>query len=152
LTVTVGAGQMAAHMLFNWTASSDIDVVNVWNVNTAFGASIYTSTYVGSPDDPDGSATATTVYSFSSSDPDSNGIKGLGMIDGPFGGFNANFNLTFPVGVVTGVTVPMVTLASGGGGGGGGCAISGRSGFDPVLPGSLLLALSWLGWRRLKKQ
>lgn len=46
---------------------------------------------------------------------------------------------------------PVSQLASSSGGGGGGCAISGNSPFDPVLPGSLLLALSWLGWRRAKQ-
>ena len=70
LDFTVGAGQVGAHILFNWGATVDIDVVNVWDVSTVAGVTTYTST-----------------------DVDGDGILGLGMVDGAFPGFNANFNL-----------------------------------------------------------
>jgi len=70
LDFTVGAGQVGGHILFNWGATTDIDVVNVWDV---YGGR-YTST-----------------------DVDGDGILGLGMIDGAFPGFSANFSTFIPV-------------------------------------------------------
>ena len=76
--VVVGAGQVGGHILFNWGAVADIDVINVWDIGTDInGMTTYTSTDV----------TATNPVG-----PD--GILGLSMIDGAFAGFNANFNLT----------------------------------------------------------
>ncbi|MCW8923409.1 MAG: VPLPA-CTERM sorting domain-containing protein [Gammaproteobacteria bacterium] len=75
--VVVGAGQIGGHILFNWGATSDIDVVNVWDVT----AGVYTSTDVvaGNPAGP-------------------NGTPGSGMIDGPFLTYEANFSFdTNPV-------------------------------------------------------
>ena len=40
-----------------------------------------------------GNNPANTVWDLMSKDVDGDGVNGLGMIDGPFGGFNANFNL-----------------------------------------------------------
>ena len=68
---TVGAGQIGVSMLFNWGPNADIDVVNVWDVSSSGGVQTYTST-----------------------DWDGDGILGGKMIDGPFQGFSANFNLT----------------------------------------------------------
>jgi hypothetical protein len=70
--VTVGAGQVGGHILFNWGVSSDIDVVNVWDVT----------------DNGDG------TFSYFSTDWNGDNIRGAGMIDGPFQGFNANFDFT----------------------------------------------------------
>ena len=69
--VVVGPGQVGGHILFNWGATADIDVINVWDV----AGGVYTSTDV----------TATNPVG-----PD--GVRGLGMIDGAFVGFNANFD------------------------------------------------------------
>ena len=69
--ITVGTGQVGGHILFNWGATVDIDVINVWDVSTVGGVTTYTST-----------------------DIDGDGIAGIGMIDGAFPGFSANFNLT----------------------------------------------------------
>lgn len=69
LNFTVGAGQVGGHILFDWGVTSDIDVVNVWDVS----GDTYTST-----------------------DVDGDGVLGLGMTDGAFVGFNANFNFTAP--------------------------------------------------------
>ena len=71
--VEVGAGQIGGHILFDWGATADIDVVNVWDVNGL----VYTST--------DGIATNPV-------NPD--GVRGYGMLDGAFPGFNANFDFT----------------------------------------------------------
>jgi hypothetical protein len=71
--LVVGAGQVGGHVLFNWGATADIDVVNVWDV----ASGVYTSTdgVAGNPANPDG-------------------ILGYGMVDGPFPGFSANFDFT----------------------------------------------------------
>lgn len=74
VTFTVGAGQLGGNINFNWGATSGIDVFQVWNVATVGSQITYTST-----------------------DIDGNGIMGLGMIDGPFQGFSANFNMAAPV-------------------------------------------------------
>ena len=73
-TFTVGAGQVGATMLFDWSVNSNIGVVNVWDV-TSDGANNY---YV-------------------STDWDGDGILGGKMINGPFAGFSANFNMVEPV-------------------------------------------------------
>lgn len=74
VTFTVGAGQLGGNINFAWGATSGIDVFLVWNVATSGGNVTYTST-----------------------DIDGNGILGLGMVDGPFPGFSANFNTAHPV-------------------------------------------------------
>lgn len=74
ITFTVGAGQIGGAVKFGWGATGGIDVVNVWDVSTSGGFVNYTST-----------------------DIDGNGILGIGMVDGPFPGFNANFNMAAPV-------------------------------------------------------
>lgn len=68
--ITVGAGQVGGHILFNWNTTTDIDVLQVWNVD---GAGNYTS-----------------------QDIDGNGIMGAAMIDGAFPGFSANFEFNAP--------------------------------------------------------
>lgn len=85
--VVVGPGQVGGHILFNWGSTADIDVVNVWNEvcvpQPTFLECTYTST------DP---TVAGPV-----ANPD--GFRGIGMIDGAFPGFNANFDFvaTFPL-------------------------------------------------------
>lgn len=97
-TLTVGAGQLGAHMLFDWGGASattscgkancNIDVSVLWNPNAVFGGSFY----AGATNTAGNSAT--TVWNASSIDGDGNGIMGISMnAGGPFGGFNANFNL-----------------------------------------------------------
>ncbi len=77
--IVVGAGQVGGHILFDWGSSANIDVVNVWDVSAA---GVYTSTDVET-----GNANGESL----------DGIPGLSMIDGPFGGYNANFNFTSAV-------------------------------------------------------
>ena len=72
--VVVGAGQVGGHILFDWNTTTNIDVVNVWDV----AGDTYTSTDVNA---------------------DADGLPGLAMIDGAFPGFAANFNFTAPAAV-----------------------------------------------------
>lgn len=90
-TVTVGPNQIMAHIKFAWGATEGIDVVNVWEAGQAFAPSVMFT-------DPPRTAApwsgnADTFWAFMSSDWDGNAINGGGMIDGPFSGFNANFNV-----------------------------------------------------------
>jgi len=94
LALNVGPGQFGVHMLFDYgapastscgVASCDIDVAVLWNLNSAFGDPIYNAT--------DPSQTPTKVWNLASIDGNGDGIRGIPMVDGPFPGFNANFNL-----------------------------------------------------------
>jgi len=69
-TFTVAANQIGAHMLIDWNASLNIDVVMVWDVSSATGVTTYTS-----------------------SDWDGDGIPGGAMIEGPFPGFTLSLDL-----------------------------------------------------------
>lgn len=87
--VTVGVNQTMVHMKFGWGSTQGIDVVNVWQPGSWTGLN---------PDDPiftggGGGVYTGPVYSLVSTDWDANGIAGVAMIDGPFTGFNANFNV-----------------------------------------------------------
>jgi hypothetical protein len=80
VTFTVGAGQVGGHILFDWDTTTNIDVVNVWDVSG--------NTYTSRDWDMDGKNTYYPVY------PGEPNVRGGEMVDGPFGGFNANFNFT----------------------------------------------------------
>ena len=71
--VVVGPGQVGGHILFDWGVVPNIDVVNVWDHCTMCGSYVSTDVTATNPVGPDG-------------------ILGLGMIDGAFVGFNANFD------------------------------------------------------------
>ncbi len=105
ISMTVGAGQVGAHILFDWgkpdagspcgRANCDIDVVNVWNQNAAWDRLGATGTknqlfdgQAGLPPEP------TTTWVLVSTDVNGDGINGSPMVDGPFEGFYANFNST----------------------------------------------------------
>jgi len=83
-TVTVPDGQVGVHMLFNWNTTSDIDVIDVWQMDAVFGPSAMVTT---------GGGDAGQVWDGMSKDWDADSINGGQMIDGPFGGFSANFNV-----------------------------------------------------------
>jgi len=93
LTMTVGPGQIGAHILFDWNVTSNIDVVNVWNVDGvwdihgATGAKnkLWDGTAGQAPD-------PSTTWKLVSTDVNGDGINASPMVDGPFGGFYANFN------------------------------------------------------------
>ncbi len=89
LSMEVGPNQLGAHMLFDWATNKSIDVVLVWNFGCG-GAELVTS------------------------DPNGDGIPGTRMVDGPFKGFNATFDLKTLAGespITTGgfaTTIPVV--------------------------------------------
>jgi hypothetical protein len=89
ITFTVAAGQLGVHILFNWGPSTNIDVVDVWTPNAVFGPSpMHTGACGSNPADK--------VWDLMSTDWDGDGKNGYGMVDGPFMGFNANFNMMAP--------------------------------------------------------
>jgi len=96
--IVVGAGQVGGHILFDWGVTSDIDVINVWNiVESSVDATTIQQAYT-STDGPAGNP------------PNPDGIRGYGMIDGAFPGFSVNFD--FSVNVPD--TVPPVITLNGG--------------------------------------
>lgn len=93
LTLVVGPGQLGGHMLFNWSSSTDIDVIIQWDLNGAFGSPIFAGvpavhagTDIWNLVSVDGSGDTNGI-----TQPD--GLRGYRMVDGPFINFNANFNL-----------------------------------------------------------
>ncbi|BAV33870.1 hypothetical protein SCL_1565 [Sulfuricaulis limicola] len=86
--VTADASQVMVHMKFAWGSTEGIDVVNVWQSGS------WTSLNPGNPIFKGANGTYIgPIYNLVSTDWDGDGIAGGGMIDGPFQGFNANFNV-----------------------------------------------------------
>ena len=73
---TVGEGQLGGHILWDWSTTTDMDIVNVWDVSTVAGVTSYTST-----------------------DIDGDGIPGIGFIDGPFATVPLSANFDFSTAV-----------------------------------------------------
>lgn len=90
-TFTVPAGKIGAHMLFDWNTSQDIDVVLVWSQGSTYPASAFFSGPTTTADPWSGNTA--TVWDLASSDWDGDTVPGGAMIDGPFSGFHANFNV-----------------------------------------------------------
>jgi len=80
---TVGAGQVGGHILFDWSTTTNIDVINVWDVSG--------NTYTSRDWDADGK---NLYYGTAVIYPGETNVRGGEMIDGAFPGFNANFNFT----------------------------------------------------------
>jgi hypothetical protein len=97
ITFTVATGELGVHMLFNWLVSSNIDVVDVWTPNAVFGPSPLAAGGTGIC----GTNPANKVWDWMSSDWNGDGFNGYPMVDGPFTGFNANFNVMGIVGTAT---------------------------------------------------
>jgi len=117
LNVTVGAGQLGMHMLFDWNGSNNIDVFVVGNLNSVFGSGLlygttrdalgdlmcdanYTGTvvmnclYDGHNYGGAGAPTQDQPWMFASADGNGDGIMGIPMAPGgPVPGFSANFNI-----------------------------------------------------------
>lgn len=95
ISMTIPAGHVGAHILFDWNTTTDIDVVNVWDASgngvwdrhggTGDINKLYDGN-AGSAPDPD------TTWKLVSIDIDGDNINASPMVDGPFQGFNANFN------------------------------------------------------------
>ncbi|RDH80812.1 MAG: hypothetical protein DIZ80_17475, partial [endosymbiont of Galathealinum brachiosum] len=96
LTMTVGAGQVGAHMLFDWNGSLNTDVVNVYDVNSVFTTNSAGSLWMEGNYGPypwSGSPVAETIWRLASTDNDGDGIAGVPMVDGLLIGSSINFNL-----------------------------------------------------------
>ena len=104
LALTVGPNQLGAHILFDWSTTSNIDVVNLWNVDNAFTS-------------PSGFLGVTgQIFNLVSVDGNGNNFSGVPMVDGPFIGFHANFNLNFnpPIQPAAGVQAPILASVQNG--------------------------------------
>lgn len=73
VTLNVAPGQLGAHMLFKWGNTSNIDVVVAWDVGC-------------------------NEFDLTATDPDGDGFRGTPMVDGPFNGFNAAFDVSSTTG------------------------------------------------------
>jgi hypothetical protein len=137
MSFTVAAGQLAAHILFDWNGNNNISVVNLWSrepVGACLGSEV-----------PRLSADGTVIgYGLASLDVNGDGFAGLPMTaTSPFPRFNANFDL---YGDATGARPAGAITAAGPSGGG--CAVNQYGNGDQVIPAILLAALGYLGLRR----
>jgi hypothetical protein len=152
-TFTVGANQVGAHMLFDWgkddatkpcgKANCNIDVVDIWVQDEVFGPS---SPHTGAA----GFNATSTVWNLMSSDWDGDGQNGAAMIDGPFIGFKANFNLNFTGTLAPTNYTPTVNVDDPSGAKG--CSISTKP-VNALERGDWWLVagfLAWLGTIRLR--
>ncbi len=136
-TFTVGAGQIGAHMLFNWNNATNIDVVEVWNQNAVFGPS---GMYTGSA----ACNNPATVWNLMSTDWDNDGRNGGAMVDGAFVGFSANFNIrTSGTPLTCDAYTPTVNVSSPSGAGG--CSISARPS-NGIERGDWWIIAGFLAW------
>lgn len=110
INVTVGAGQIGMHMLWDWNGNLNVDVFVVANLSSVFGAGVGSSTdvqcsanYTGTIkknclfDGPGygsaGQPSGTQTWMLASSDPDGDGIMGVPMAaGGPTAGYTWNLN------------------------------------------------------------
>jgi len=115
-TMTIAEGQAGVHMLFDWNGNVNIDVVNVWDMNAIWGFGPNDGTGkskletelspcigIGKKADlstPECTTFFATEWMFTSTDFDGDGVPGSSMVDGPFTGFNANFNIRAEVSAV----------------------------------------------------
>lgn len=107
--MTVGAGQVGAHMLFNWSTSTDIDVVVLWDMNKSWNQTGTTSPFNLLTNT--GGNTADTVWNGVSidTDIDADNYSGTKMIDGPFSDQSANFSVNGILPLVPAVLTPNPT-------------------------------------------
>jgi hypothetical protein len=107
-TLVVGSDQLGMHMLFDWNTTTNIDVVVVLNKSQSFGSGL--SSFVNPTTCASAGSnclwTGATIPGGAGNRPAGNkvwmlvsvdtaggdGIPGSAMVDGPFSGFNANFN------------------------------------------------------------
>ena len=99
MNITVGDGQLGAHMLFDYNGSYNIDVVNLWDVDgiwadpdgaTSEANDMWTQAAIVSDDGLPPSVDE--PWKLVSRDVDGNGINGAPMVELPFPNFHANFN------------------------------------------------------------
>ena len=82
-TLTVGRGQLGAHMLWDWNGNANIDVSVVWNANGIFGTTPSQQTLTGA-----------AIWNAVSVDGNGDGIPGIKtQPSAPIAGYSFNFNL-----------------------------------------------------------
>ena len=69
--IQIPVGSTGGHILFDWSSSTNIDVVLTWDNATGLSGPVMVNGVANPP----------------------TGVDGLGMIDGPFKGFNADFDM-----------------------------------------------------------
>ena len=97
-SMTVAAGQLGAHMLFNWATNSNIDMLQVWDQNAAWAdptiGDSYNDMFTGKKTTTDAwSGDPTAIWRLTNTDGDANGTLGLAFVDGPFAGKEGSMNL-----------------------------------------------------------
>ena len=162
LNLTIGAGQIGAHMLFDWgqpaagspcgVANCNIDVVLVWEYDGVFDSQPLEGCEQGLPGQClwQGKAGLTPAldceYELVSRDADGDGVPGARMVDGAFIGFRANFNINFSESCAQGEQViPVSTISSPSSGG---CTI-GSSPSTPLRRMDVWLLVGFLVWLRV---
>jgi len=83
--IQIPSGSTGGHILFDWGGNTNIDVVLVWDNATGLSGPVMVNGVANPP----------------------TGVDGLGMIDGPFPGFNADFDMNQPVSFSGQVPEPM---------------------------------------------
>jgi len=157
LTMTVGDGQLGAHMLFDWNKASNIDVVNVWSRNAAWntGPSDMNLMFTGVAwSGPAGvTVNPNTTWNFVSTDPEGDDVNGMQMVDGSFISFNANFNLGASDSCLASAAKP-ISVSTVGSSSSTGCSISTKPSSITVFERSDWLFvggfLAWLGALRFR--
>ncbi|MBI5461485.1 MAG: Ig-like domain-containing protein, partial [Gammaproteobacteria bacterium] len=87
-TFTVPAGYVGAHMKFAWGSTSGIDVVNIWD-SAGRSVNVLSGLYEVCVERlPTNDAACSGI-----TDRTQNPAPGMAMVDGPFNGFYANFNI-----------------------------------------------------------
>lgn len=92
--MTVGAGQVGAHMLFDWRSTTNSDIVILWGMNKSWAQTGTTSAFSLGGSNPNGN-TMNTVWNGVSIDTnmDTDNYSGTPMLDGPFMGLSFNFSV-----------------------------------------------------------
>lgn len=137
MSMTVPAGHLGAHILFDWNVTDDIDVMIVWNNSTggAWDNIVPTGQLFQGPAGP--TPALDDEYDWISVDADGDGIPGIQFEDGPFIDFRANFNFDRRSSGSGPIEIPESSVPSPNLGSSNGCSISnGR-------PTSILGALEW---------
>ena len=83
--IQIPVGSTGGHILFDWSSTTNIDVVLTWDNATGLSGPVMVNGVANPP----------------------TGVDGLGMIDGPFPGFNADFDMNQPVSFSGQVPEPM---------------------------------------------
>ncbi len=87
-TLAVGAGQVGGHILFDWGASKNIDIVFLWDL---YFSSRTPAHCVWPEYDPG------MYWCLNPVDGDGDGIPGYAILDGPLAGFSFAFPLSVPI-------------------------------------------------------